>query len=357
MRNKRLRLPRRLRFTREGKYFFWLTVGIGLGAVNTGNNLLYLLLGMLLSLIIVSGILSNVSLKSLHIQRHLPQRMFAETPCLITLTISNKKRYFPSFSIEIEDRIEGHQKSKKCYFLKIGPQQEQKTAYRLELPRRGEYTFQEVTISTKFPFSLFVKSRVIQLEQTCLVYPKLMPILRPPMGRHLFQQGQQPHAERGQGNNFFMLREMQPGDELRWIHWPSSARTGKWQVKEFEREHRPQAHLLLWNVAPDTLNTEEATRYIDKSIDLAASFAYSYISHGHPVHFATAEQTFPVLHTEQELDQLLRQLAVLSPHQPTSPNRKSPHMVVVLPEHSPAPSLPPSVRQIRIPSPWPATEG
>ena len=42
-----LRPPRRLKFTREGKYFLGITLGVGFAAINTGNNLLYLLLGML----------------------------------------------------------------------------------------------------------------------------------------------------------------------------------------------------------------------------------------------------------------------------------------------------------------------
>ena len=55
--------PRRLKLTREGKYFIFITFGVGVAAINTGNNLLYLLLGMLLSLIIVSGVLSELSLR------------------------------------------------------------------------------------------------------------------------------------------------------------------------------------------------------------------------------------------------------------------------------------------------------
>jgi hypothetical protein len=39
------RRPRRLRFTRDGKYFVAISIGIGLAAINTGNNLLYLILG------------------------------------------------------------------------------------------------------------------------------------------------------------------------------------------------------------------------------------------------------------------------------------------------------------------------
>ena len=61
-----IRPPRRLSFTREGKYFVGITLGVGFAAINTGNNLLYLLLGMMLSLIIASGIMSEMSLRDAH---------------------------------------------------------------------------------------------------------------------------------------------------------------------------------------------------------------------------------------------------------------------------------------------------
>src|SRR3954465_3712765 len=56
---RRLRPPRRLSFTREGRLIVILSVGVGFAAINTGNNLLYLLLGWLLSFLIASGTLSG----------------------------------------------------------------------------------------------------------------------------------------------------------------------------------------------------------------------------------------------------------------------------------------------------------
>src|SRR3954453_11132750 len=66
---RRFRPPRRLGFTREGRIIVVLSVGVGFAAINTGNNLLYLLLGWLLSFIIASGILSETTLKSLRVAR------------------------------------------------------------------------------------------------------------------------------------------------------------------------------------------------------------------------------------------------------------------------------------------------
>src|SRR5258707_12736402 len=98
-----LRGPRQLKFTREGKFFVGITLGVGFAAINTGNNLLYLLLGMMLSLIIASGVLSEMSLRGLSVAREPPARPHAGKPFLMGVSLQNHKRRLPSFSIEVED--------------------------------------------------------------------------------------------------------------------------------------------------------------------------------------------------------------------------------------------------------------
>src|SRR3954447_10261009 len=100
-----MRPPRSLKTTREGKYFIGITIGVGFAAINTGNNLLYLLLGMMLSLIVASGILSEMSLRAIDVTRQPPQRIYARTPFLMGIGLANQKRRFPSFSIEVEDLV------------------------------------------------------------------------------------------------------------------------------------------------------------------------------------------------------------------------------------------------------------
>ena len=57
------RYRRRLRLTREGKLFVFVTFGLGFAAVNTGTNLMYPTFGFMLSLIILSGVLSAYVLR------------------------------------------------------------------------------------------------------------------------------------------------------------------------------------------------------------------------------------------------------------------------------------------------------
>ena len=109
----------RLKFSPEGKYAVGIAIGVGIAAINTGNNLLYLFLGMILSLIVISGVLSEMTLRGLRVQRELPPRIFAGQAFLTTVRIRNTKRWLPSFSVQIEDLSDGLNRTKKCFFLKV----------------------------------------------------------------------------------------------------------------------------------------------------------------------------------------------------------------------------------------------
>ncbi|TNE51506.1 MAG: DUF58 domain-containing protein [Deltaproteobacteria bacterium] len=334
--NRKWRVPVRLKFTREGKYFFWMTIGVGLAAINTGNNLLYLLLGMMLSLIVISGILCNISLSKLAVERTIPSEIFAGTPCLVSLSVRNKKRFFPSFSIEIEDRIEYLPKGKKCYFLKISPGSSQQTAYRLTLPRRGRYELDEVRVSTRFPFALFTKTRILSVPGEMIAYPRITPIALP-AGDALKQTGWDASMQRGQGIDFFALRDMQPGDELRWVHWPSTARLGTFQVREFTDDQRPQVDMMVWQEMPEGI--DHAEERLDPAVDMAASLLLAFVQREQPVRLATATHQFPPVDHPSRLADILLHLALLSPQEALAkPSWLDDFPLVVLSEDSSPPA-------------------
>src|SRR5439155_22755331 len=128
----------------------------------TGNNLLYLLLGMMLSLILASGILSETSLRGLSAARFPPVRLQAGRPFLMGIALTNGKRRLPSFSVEVEDLVGDTPLDKKCYFLKVPAGRQQKTSYRHAFPHRSRYLLTGLRLSTRFPFALFRKSRRIE---------------------------------------------------------------------------------------------------------------------------------------------------------------------------------------------------
>ena len=72
-----LRPPRQLRPTRAGWVFLSVILGVGFAALNTGNNLLYLVLSLMLAFLTLSGVLSESALRGVRLRRELPREVFA----------------------------------------------------------------------------------------------------------------------------------------------------------------------------------------------------------------------------------------------------------------------------------------
>ena len=87
--------------TRAGMIYILITVVIGIAAINTGNNLLYVIVSALLAAIIVSGIASAVVLRSLELDVLLPEHVFAARPMMARLLLRNASSWMPSFSVRV----------------------------------------------------------------------------------------------------------------------------------------------------------------------------------------------------------------------------------------------------------------
>jgi uncharacterized protein (DUF58 family) len=291
---RRLRPPRRLRFTREGRAIVLLAVGVGFAAVNTGNNLLYLLLGWLLSFIIASGVLSEMTLRQLGVVRRPPPRVYAGEPFLMEVVIENAKDRRASYSIEIEDLLGGVPLDKRCYFLKIPAGKSQRTSYRHTFGRRGSYVLSGYRIATKFPFSLFRKSRDVDAPLEVLVYPKLVPVPRPPP--RTASKGETAASRLGRRGEFFGLRERRTGDDRRDVHWRSSARTGRLLVREYEEDLARRVIIGVDNALPLAVReavadgalapVAEEVAAVERAISVAASLAAAYLEVGWTVELA-----------------------------------------------------------------------
>jgi uncharacterized protein (DUF58 family) len=318
---RRLRPPRRLRFTREGRYFVAITIGIGLAAINTGNNLLYLLLGWLLSMIIASGVMSERMMQKLAIRRRPAPRIFANQPFLMEISVENQKTRVSSFSIEIEDLIDERPLDKQCFFWKIPPGRTQRTSYRHTFHRRGAYCFEGFRVSTKFPFALFRKSRDVREVEEVLVYPATYPVPLPPPRAHYFGETQQAHL--GRRGEFFGLREYQDGDDRRDIHWRSSARAqatgGRLLVREYEEEAQRRTTIAIDNALPPVPDagalalreSERAEEALEQAISLAASLSEAYLGSGWAVRLMARGAEVPFATGAAQFTRILRVLALL----------------------------------------------
>jgi uncharacterized protein (DUF58 family) len=244
-----LRPPRTLRPTRAGWIFFALTFAVGFAALNTGNNLLYLVLSLMLAFLVLSGVLSEAALRGVKVTRKLPSEIFAGARTLVSLEVRNTQRRVPAFAIAVEDRVrEGagvERAAGRTFVLRVAPGRSVASFYRFEATHRGVATFTGFRISTRFPFGLFLKSLAMESGEEAMVYPQVDPVAASHLLGDAAGHGDSATARSGMGAEVSGLREFADGDSARRIQWPASLRSGSLVVRDTERERDAEVEVRL----------------------------------------------------------------------------------------------------------------
>lgn len=273
-----LAIRRSIRLTSEGVRFLLFTIGIGVAAVNTGNNLFYLLLAMMLSVVVVSGLLSEHCVRWLNFHRHVPDLIMANEPTMVTVSLTNRGRWLPSFSIRLFDVADGHDLDRGLFVDHVPAQRSVLLSYPILAATRGRLRLEGIRAETLFPFGLFLKRALYEVPAEIPVSPAIRPLsLR--FVDELVSQGQGLSLpRRGHGTQLYNLRVYQPGDDSRAIHWMTTARTSNLIVRETEAEDQRRITIVLSTVAPD-----HAEALFERSVTLVASLLWQLSHKSYPL--------------------------------------------------------------------------
>ena len=271
---RRLRAWRRISFTSGGLVFTLGAFAVGFAAMNTGNNLLYLLLGSMLGFIVVSGWLSEQAISGLRFERHLPRAVTVGQPMRLGYHVRNLKKRLPSLAVEITEA--GLPESAFLAHVAAGGTSEARSTN--SFVRRGIYPLGTVTFSTSFPFGMFLKQRDIQIPGEVVVWPRSdRPVRAPsPGGGRVPRLGISARGASGTTGEYRSLRAYRPGDDPRDIHWRSSARLREPVIREYERDGAETRWICL-----DT--RAEPTDAAEVAVEVTASLAARAIVEGRPV--------------------------------------------------------------------------
>lgn len=364
-----LRPPRKLVFTREGRWFVVLTIMVGGGAINTGNNLLYLLLGMMLGLIIVSGVLSERVIRKVSIRRLDVGDLFADTTSRIGFEIGNDKRLISSYSITVQEHesretraarrvaaglpselprrrkdrdAEGDPGGPRALVLRVPAGSTTVATAEYVFPRRGLYRYVGFDLSTRFPFGFFEKIKPFREPRELLVYPRI----RTDLGAIVSDDAREGEVEQqseGRQGEFFGLREYRTGDDLRDIHWKVSARRNKLVRRLYDRRDNESVaiHLLDW--APPIDDPELDRRVLEQmedAISITATVCAELTRLGHRFSLHTSDESVAEGAGAGQLQNVLRALALLEirrdPAPPTLPLSRAEQRLLVETPYLPA---------------------
>ncbi len=281
-----------------GRTYLVVTFGVGLGALNTGNNLLYLVLGLLLAMVVVSGVLSERCLRYLSVRRLGTESAFVGEPFAFRWTVTRRQGH--AFALTLAEADAPLLGEGRVGFLRQGVEH----AVRADLtaPRRGPVRLSGVRITTTWPLGLFAKTRVFELEGTLLVYPRRGFACQLPGESRQGLHGDTSTPRRNDGTGDVAgLRELGPTEDARRVHWRKSAALGKLLKVEREREERRTYVLRV-----DGGLTGDA---LERRCEEVAAISHELLEAGHEVGLETpSEKLRPAAGSSQER-RILRALA------------------------------------------------
>lgn len=174
---------------------------------------------------------------------------------------------------------------------------------------RGEYTIGPLTISANDPFGLLQIRTVVPGSATLIVTPRTLPLPRTNLSGGWGGSGEhRPQAFAAGSAEDVTVREYRRGDELRRVHWRSSAHTGQLMVRKEEQPWEARATVLL-----DNRVRAHRGRGLGSSFEYAVTVAASLVAHldeqGYAVQLATADSVGPV--AQGAAASMLERLAVV----------------------------------------------
>jgi uncharacterized protein (DUF58 family) len=335
--------------TRAGIFYVVAILIIAIAALNTGNNLLYIIVAAMLGAILVSGVASAVVLRNVELDVRLPQHVFAARPTQGKIVLQNRRRWLPAFSIKVVARkTESRQRWRwvpstftlplgserlrirlpdrqlrrvkmeaeraelfqgPAYFPYIRARAEATADLQLHFERRGCYRQESFGLSTRFPFAFLVKTRSVALARELVVYPAVE------LTDELFEvlpliTGELENFMRGRGSDLYLIREAMPEDSARHVDWKATAKSGSLKVREFSREDERKLRIVFDNPAPG----EVPEAAYERGVTLAASLAWHFAGRGQvEVDFAAPEYS-----GSRDVYQFLAYLASVEPQRSNS---------------------------------------
>jgi uncharacterized protein (DUF58 family) len=199
---------------------------MGFAAVNTGNNLLFLIVSSLLGFMAVSGFLGWLNLRNVGVTVSLPDEIYDGKDTFVTVRLANRKRFLSAFLLRVE--ISG----KGVGFPLVERGCVESDAVTLVFRGRGGKHLEKATVSSPFPINFFVRRRNISISVPFTVFPS--PWECPPLGGagKKDARGEAFSRRKGFGGDVAAIRDYTGSDPIKLIHWRLSARQGELKVKE-----------------------------------------------------------------------------------------------------------------------------
>lgn len=264
----------------EGWIFLGTVAVVAFAAINTNNNLLYMVLSALLAVMMLAAVLATQNFRQLVVEARLPTRLHAGTSAPVTIAVRNEKYVFPSFSLHIERVADAAVRLPRTFLPFVAARATEVRVLDTPFVKRGRYGIRQLKLHSRFPFGFFNKSVQVQVQGDCLCYPEILPLdeLHTSV---LDLLGTSPQTSRGSGYDLHAIRGYFPSDPIRHVHWKASAKTGNLMTREFAADESRRVRLMF-----DRYSSTADHEAFESLVSQAASMAYYLVQEGIDVAFA-----------------------------------------------------------------------
>lgn len=265
----------------------WLVAATGVCLVVTGMGFgarpLQQLGVALMALMLLATAVVRLGKHDLEVKRVVvPQRARADQDVTVTLVLKNRGAGAAPLLL-LEDRLPSSLAGRARFALNgIEPDGKREVAYTVRPHRRGRYEVGPLSMRMVDPFGLARVSAEAASTETFLVHPRIETLTLPrdagdrrSVSTSSFKQ---PTGTRGE--DFYALREYVQGDDLRKVHWPSTARRGKVMIRQEETPWHTRATVVLDDRRSAHGGTGTATSF-ERAIEATASVLQLYHTAGY----------------------------------------------------------------------------
>lgn len=277
---------------------------------------LYLMAATLFLIPAVANLVGRAFVGGLSCERSAPSSCSEGERITVTLQVTAAGA-LPKFFLRVEDRLPRWLRAvggPPQLILQLLPGESRSVAYILEPEKRGVYTLGPTQAITTDPLGFYTYAQKLSCAGELLVYPTVIPLRQLFLegGGALGQENQDQGSRRGEGLDFHGVREYQTGDDLRRVHWRTTARTGKLSVMEYTQGMTGDVLLALDLNRDAYADTGEGPdSALEYAVRIAAATAAYLLRQGYVVRLLAPglSPTAVVVSRADEMPRLLEALA------------------------------------------------